>query len=43
MDSNQFKLFLRESLLIKFDNILHRTTKLFPLDLFDKMTGSFPI
>ena len=35
-DSDQFKLVLRESLLIKRDKpILNKTIKLFPLQLFD--------
>ena len=35
-DSNKFKLLIKESLLIKRDElVLNRTTKSFPLDLFD--------
>ena len=35
-DSNKFKLLMKESLLIKRDKpVLNRTTKSFPLDLFD--------
>ena len=35
-DSNKFKLPIKESLLIKRDKpVLNRTTKSFPLDLFD--------
>ena len=35
-ESNEFKLLLRESLLIKRDKpILNRTIKAFPLELFD--------
>ena len=35
-DSNKFKLLIKESLLIKLDKpVLNRTTKSFPLDLFD--------
>ena len=34
--SNKFKLLIKESLLIKHDKpVLNRTTKSFPLDLFD--------
>ena len=35
-DSNKFKLIIKENLLIKRDKpVLNRTTKSFPLDLFD--------
>ena len=35
-DSNKLKLLMKESLLIKRDKpVLNRTTKSFPLDLFD--------
>ena len=35
-DSNKFKLLIKESLIIKCDKaVLNRTTKSFPLDLFD--------
>ena len=37
-DSNKYKLFIKKSLLIKRDNpVLNRTTKSFPLDLFDEV------